>query len=213
MKIQSLFLNLAQTSFKFSLLDSHKKSLNLDDNVKQIRINREDLWNESIVIFTNPSFDLEATPIIKFEGESGIDAGWVRREFGSLLCKEIFSAKTNLFEGKNNRKLPIHSIDNMCYWIFQIAGKIVSYFIVHLGIGIPCLRPATYHYIAMSTIATDSCCIDDVVDLELKELTLLVPSYHMINIKTCFKSLQNTVYLLTVHSGEMYVVRIIIFFC
>ena len=27
------------------LLDSHMKSLNLDDNVKRIRINREDLWH------------------------------------------------------------------------------------------------------------------------------------------------------------------------
>ena len=127
------------------LLNSHKKSLNLDDNVKRMRFNREDLWHESLVIFKNPSFDFEASPIVKFEGEAGIDAGGVRREFGSLLCKEIFSTKTNLFEGKNDRKLPIYSVDNMCSRIFQIAGKIVSYFIIHLGIGIPCLCPATYH--------------------------------------------------------------------
>ena len=79
------------------LIDSHKKLLNLDDNVKRIRINREDLWHESLVIFKNPSFNFEASPIVKFEGKAGIDAGGLRREFGSLLCKEIFSAKANLF--------------------------------------------------------------------------------------------------------------------
>ena len=47
--------------------------------------------------------------MVKFEGEAGIDAGGVRREYGSLLCKELFSAKVNLFEGKQDRKLPLYS--------------------------------------------------------------------------------------------------------
>ena len=50
----------------------------------------------------------------------------------------------------------------------------MSYFVLHLGIGISCLCPATYHFIATSTITPDSCSINDVVDLELKDLILPV---------------------------------------
>jgi hypothetical protein len=156
------------------LMHSHKRKINLEENFKRISINREELWYESIAIFKNISFDAKAAPMVKFLGEAAIDAGGVRREYGSLLCKELFSGKANLFEGKDDRKFPIYSSDNMCSRMFQIAGKIVAYLIIHLDIGIPCLSPAVYHYISTSTIAPDYCSIEDVVDVELRELILKV---------------------------------------
>ena len=156
------------------LICNHKKTLNLEENFKRISIDRQELWYESVAIFKNPSFDAEAAPMVKFLGETGIDAGGVRREYGSLLCKELFSAKVNLFEGKEDRKLPLYSSDNMCSRMFQIAGKMVSYLVIHVDIGVPCLSPAVYQYISSSTIAPDHCSIEDVVDLELKELILKV---------------------------------------
>ena len=146
------------------LICNHKKTLNLAENFKRISIDRQELWYESVAIFKNPSFDAEAAPMVKA----------MRRDYGSLLCKELFSAKVNLFEGKEHRKLPLYSSDNMCSRMFQIAGKMVSYLIIHLDIGVPCLSPAVYQYISSSTIARDHCSIEDVVDLELKELILKV---------------------------------------
>ena len=156
------------------LMCCHKRTLNLEENFKRISIDREELWYESVAIFKNPSFDAMAVPMVKFHGEVGIDAGGVRREYGSLLCKELFSAKVNLFEGKDDRKLPLYSSDNMCLRMFQIAGKMISYLIIHLDIGVPCLSPAVYHYISTLTIEPDRCSIEDVVDLDLKELILKV---------------------------------------
>lgn len=152
----------------------HKKFLNLEENVKRFSICREELWHESIATFKNPQFDFTAAPIVRFEGEAGIDAGGVRREYGSLLCKEIFSTNANLFEGQEDRKLPIYSVDGIHSRLFLLVGKIVAYFIIHLDIGVPCLSPAVYNYIASSSITPDCCSVDDVVDLELKELILQV---------------------------------------
>lgn len=159
------------------LMYCHKKSLNLEENVKRIFITREDLWYESIATFKNPQFDFAAAPVVRFEGESGIDAGGVRREYGTLLSKEIFSAKANLFEGDERRKLPIYSIDSVDARLFQLAGKMVAYLIIHLDIGIPCLSPAVYNYIATSSINPDFCSVEDVVDMDLKKRISQVSTY------------------------------------
>ena len=105
-------------------------SLKLDEeNIKRIRVCRDDLWHESIATFKNPQFDCTAIPNVKFEGEAGSDAGGLRREYGSLLCKEIFSGQANLFEGTEERKLPIYSIDSIYSRLFHLAGKIVAYLV------------------------------------------------------------------------------------
>ena len=103
------------------LIYCHKKFLNLEENVKRIFITWEDLWYESITTFKNPQFDLAAAPVVRSEGESGVDAGEVRRKYGTLLSKKIFSAKANLFEGNDGRKLPIYSIDSVHARLFQLA--------------------------------------------------------------------------------------------
>lgn len=66
----------------------HKKSLNLEENVKRFSIYRDELWHESIATFKNPQFDFTAAPIVRFEGEAGIDAGGVRREYLNK-CKPV----------------------------------------------------------------------------------------------------------------------------
>ena len=157
----------------------HKKYLNLEENVKRFCICREELWHESIATFKNPQINFTAAPVVRFEGEAGIDAGGVRREYGSLLCKEIFSANANLFEGKEDRKIPIYSVDSIYSRLFELVLKMVAYFIIHLDIGIPCFSPAVYNYIASSSITPDCCCVDDVVDLELRELISQVHTLHL----------------------------------
>ena len=71
------------------LMQKHRANLNLS-GVARMQVLREDIWNESVAIFKNPNFSLTASPRVKFEGESGIDAGGLSREYGFLLQKVFF---------------------------------------------------------------------------------------------------------------------------
>ena len=108
-------------------MQCHKRSLKLnEDHVKRIRAYRDEFWNESIVVFKNPQFDFTAAPRIVFAGEAGVDAGGLGREYGILLRNAIFSAKANLFEGPEDRKVPLYSIDGCnCWYSDQRAYPLV----------------------------------------------------------------------------------------
>ena len=84
-----------------------------------------------------------------------------------MLHTAIFSAKANLFEGPEDRKLPLYSIDGINSRLLQLAGKMVSYLIIHLDIGIPCLSPSAYNYIAPESVTPECCRVDDIVDRTL----------------------------------------------
>ena len=54
--------------------------------------------------------------------------------------------------------------------MYFLTGKMVTYLIVHLDIGIPCLSQVFYHYIAKDAgKASDCCSVEDVTDFEIKE--------------------------------------------
>ena len=152
-------------------MQKHRDKLNLS-GVARMQVLREGIWNESVAIFKNPNFNLTASPRVKFEGESGIDAGGLSREYGSLLEKVIFSTEASLFDGTSERKLPLYSIEGIYSRLFEVVGKMVAYLIVHLDIGIPCLSQAIYQYISTGSleVAANYCSIDDISDYEMKEL-------------------------------------------
>lgn len=153
------------------VMEEHKQNLMLE-GVERINISRQDLWRESIAIFKNPKFKVTSVPMVKFEGESGIDGGGVRKEYGSLLREKIFSAEAKLFEGIEDRKMAIFSVEGIQSRLFQVVGKIISYLIVHLDIGIPFLSLPIYQYIVHGSLedAASSCSIQDICDFEVQEL-------------------------------------------
>lgn len=153
------------------LMRKHRDQLNLS-GVARMQVLRENIWNESVAIFKNPNFNLTAPPRVKFKGESGIDAGGLSREYGTLLQKALFSTEANLFEGTSERKLPLYSSEGLYSRLFEVMGKMVAYLIVHLDIGIPCLSQAVYQYISTGSleVAANFCSIDDINDYEMKEL-------------------------------------------
>lgn len=154
----------------------HKESLGLF-GIERIQIRRENLWSESIANFKKPRYNVYAVPSVTFEGEAGIDAGGLGREYACLLRKAIFSQEANLFEGLEDRKLPIYSIDGIQSRLFQLVGKMISCLIVHFYVGVPCLSAAAYQYIISGSadVAADSCCIEDVADYELRQVIAKVP--------------------------------------
>ena len=54
-------------------------------------------------------------------------SGSLLREYGLILHKEIFSSNANLFEGKENRKLPIYIINGILTNLYYLAKKMVAY--------------------------------------------------------------------------------------
>ena len=75
-------------------------------------------------IFKSPKFDMYvAAPRVTFLGEAGIDCGGLSKEFGSLLRREIFSSGVSLFEGEDQRKMPIFSVQGLQSRLFQLVAK------------------------------------------------------------------------------------------
>ena len=104
-----------------------------------------------MALFKSAKFNFLAPPRVIIEGEPGINAGGLRREYGCLLRKVIFSPEVNFFEGQEDRKLPIYYVDGPCSRLFQLIAKVTAYLIIHLDWGVPCLSPAVYKYIVTSS--------------------------------------------------------------
>lgn len=68
--------------------------------------------------------------------------------------------------------MPIFSVEGIQSRLFQVVGKMISYLIVHLDIGIPFLSPPVYQYIVHGSLedAASSCSIKDICDFEIQEL-------------------------------------------
>jgi hypothetical protein len=138
------------------------------DGVQKFNIDRQEVWEDSVAAFKNLKFNDKFRPHVRFLGEAGIDAGGLSREYGLILRKEIFSSNANLFEGQENRKLPIYNINGILSNLYYLAGKMVAYLIIHLDIGVPMLSPAFYYYLVFKDIekASEYCSIEDVPDYE-----------------------------------------------
>ena len=131
-----------------------------------MQVLRADIWNESVAIFKNPNFNLTASPRVKFEGESGIVAGGLSREYGSLLQKVFFFKWSQSLWGNWRQKAPSVFHRRNTLELFEVVGKMVAYLIVHLDIGIPCLSPPVYHYISTGSLewAANFCFIEDITE-------------------------------------------------
>ena len=107
---------------------------------------------------------------VKFSGEAELDVGGLRREFGSVLIKKMFSSDAKLFEGDDERKVPIYNADAVHSNLFFLAGKIRAYLLSHLDIGISCLSPVVYSYISTGEVheASKECTVEDVPDYDAR---------------------------------------------
>lgn len=142
------------------------------DGCNRFTVNREELWCDSIVLFKSPDFWVEHPLRIRLQGEAGVDAGGLSREYATLLRNALFSAEARLFEGQSNRRLPLYNGDAVLGNMFVLAGKMVSYLISHYDVGIPCLTQAAYMYICTSDIevASQKCTAEDIPDPDLQDV-------------------------------------------
>lgn len=155
-----------------TLATHRRRHINISIAVNRVDVDRDSLWEDSIITFKNPKFNPGAKLRVRFVGEAGLDAGGLRLEYCTLLAKAICSKEAALFEGCADRCVPIYNANAIQSNIFGIAGKMISYIITHHDISIPCLSPAVYTYIATGDIEKAVGCVSlsDVPDLEIREV-------------------------------------------
>ncbi|KAL3674541.1 hypothetical protein V7S43_000489 [Phytophthora oleae] len=83
--------------------------------VAKLTVTRERIIQQSLQLAEAAPDALHAYLKITFEGEPGIDAGGLLREWFGIVCKEIFSEKMGLF-------IPTKGED-MSYWIDPLSGE------------------------------------------------------------------------------------------
>ena len=93
------------------LMTSHRqRNLSDDCSFNTISVDRETFWEDCLISFENPKFDIKSSLRVKFIGEPGIDAGGLRTEFCSLLAKAILSSQAALFGGHSDRCVPLYNL-------------------------------------------------------------------------------------------------------
>ncbi|KAG7402033.1 hypothetical protein PHYBOEH_007247 [Phytophthora boehmeriae] len=83
--------------------------------VAKLMVTREEIITQSLQLADASTSALHMYLKITFEGEPGIDAGGLLREWFGIVCKQIFSEKMGLF-------VPTKGED-MSYWIDPLSGE------------------------------------------------------------------------------------------
>ena len=148
---------------------------------KRVTVNREYLFTDSISEFKTAKFDFNEPFRVTFENESALDGGGRRREYFSLLLKELVSpyAVLRLFEGNENNLLPMHNTDALCSSLFKVAGRMITSSIINGGPAFPCLAVPVYTYLVTGAVneAVECSTADDIPDFEVREALKQVCSH------------------------------------
>ncbi len=113
----------------------------------RLTVNRSSILTDSISIFKQ-KFDFTKPLKICFEGEPAIDGGGPKREFFTILLRELLSssASIRLFEGRENIFLPMHNTDALRSNLYKVAGRMVASSIIQGGPGFPNFPRGLYIY-------------------------------------------------------------------
>ena len=151
-------------------MGKHRQQLDSQE-CNRLSVHREQFWEDCVVFFKNPKFNPRYPLRVRFAGEAGLDAGGLRREFGSLLVSKLFSSEAMLFEGSDDRKVPVYNADAVHSNLFHLAGKICAYLLSRLDLGVSCLCPVIYSYITTDEVheASKQCTLEDIQDCDLRK--------------------------------------------
>ena len=113
-----------------------------------LAVDPDNLVGSATSHYKSPSFDPTIPISIRFGDQPAIDAGGPRRHFFSKVLKQ-FANEMGVFEGKPERLLPKYTPQVQASGLMKVLGKIVCHAIVLEGIGMPCLAPICFEYIAI----------------------------------------------------------------
>ena len=116
---------------------------------EHIVVNRGSILSDSIAIFKQRDFNLNSPVIVTFEGELAIDGGGPKREYFTLLLRELLSvlSAVHLFEGRDGKYLPFHNSDALRSKLYLVAGRMVASSIINGGTGFPHFSQTVWQYI------------------------------------------------------------------
>lgn len=168
-----------------------KENVSLKDLLEELRpfpvaptrltVNRSSILSDSVSIFKQRSFDFRKPLKITFEGEPAIDGGGPKREYFTLVLRQLLSpsASPRLFEGRGNVFVPMHNSDALRSNLYKVAGRIVATSIIHGGPGLPVFPRGLYIYFQnqKTNDVVDHISEEDVVDADcvdaLSKVTLI----------------------------------------
>src|SRR3990167_4312509 len=102
--------------------------LNIDQVLHlQIQVRRNNLLEDSLRALSAQSKNYKKPLKIKFSGEEGVDQGGVKKEFFTLLMKELFNPAYAMFEQKfNDRFLWFNKLSVECNVNFELIGTLLA---------------------------------------------------------------------------------------
>jgi ubiquitin-protein ligase E3 A len=102
--------------------------LNIDQVLHlQIQVRRTYLLEDSLRMLSAQSKNYKKPLKIKFFGEEGVDQGGVKKEFFTLLMKELFNPGYAMFEQKfNDRFLWFNKLSVECNINFELIGTLLA---------------------------------------------------------------------------------------
>ena len=141
-----------------------------EEDFQRINVRRSALFHDAFRAFTKLTFKMLK---VCFIGEPAtVDDGGPRREFFSLLIKDIFSI-SGLFQGWPEHVCPIHDFNAVASNKFYTIGKMLATCLVQGGESPVCFCRANADYIVYDHI-TSPPCIDDIPDHEIRQLLFKV---------------------------------------
>ena len=158
------------------VLHHHTESV-LTGNPYYLRLSRHNIFAEAVAFYkTATNNDLSRPLRVQFEGEDGVDAGGVRRDFFRSLFVKFAEPGRGLFEGPSNKLWPVHNVIAYRTGMFKLVGTVIAHCILQCSMGMPSSAPALVKYIM--TECEDDCianiCLKDIPESETKAMLLEV---------------------------------------
>lgn len=102
--------------------------LNIDQVLHlQIQVRRNNILEDSLRMLSAQSKNYKKPLKVKFVGEEGVDQGGVKKEFFTLLMKELFNPGYAMFEQKfNDRFLWFNKLSVECNINFELIGTLLA---------------------------------------------------------------------------------------
>ena len=94
------------------------------------------LFRSPFAKYKRAEMNLNARLEVEFEGEPGVDAGSLTREYCNMLMGLLRSGETaSIFEGQEGHIIPVHSVDALSSGCSYIAGQMIAHSLLHGGVG------------------------------------------------------------------------------
>lgn len=130
--------------------------------------------------YKRADMNLKARIEVEFDGEAGVDAGSLTREYFNILMGLLRrgdkSNMPSLFEGQEDHIVPVHSVDALSSGCFYIAGQMIAHSLLNGGVGFVGMSRAVAVYIAANGNDAEEASVllstDDVPDLDTRNVLI-----------------------------------------